>query len=37
MRECYAELGRDPDRCRIADWRDAFVPAEVNVVADLSG
>jgi uncharacterized protein with NAD-binding domain and iron-sulfur cluster len=36
MRECYAELGRDADRCRIADWRDAFVPAEVNVVADLS-
>jgi len=25
MRECYAELGRDPLKCRIADWRDAFV------------
>lgn len=24
MRECYAELGRDPKSCRIADWRDAF-------------
>ncbi len=36
MRECYAELGRDRARCRIADWRDAFVPAEMNVVADLS-
>ena len=36
MRECYAELGRDPARCRIADWRDAFSPAEVNVVADRS-
>jgi len=36
MRDCYAELGRDAARCRIADWRDAFAPAEVNVVADLS-
>src|SRR5260370_21893732 len=26
LRECYAELGRDPKECRIADWRDAFVP-----------
>src|SRR5688572_8129187 len=26
MRECYAELGRDPQSCRIADWRDAFAP-----------
>jgi uncharacterized protein with NAD-binding domain and iron-sulfur cluster len=25
MRECYAELGREPKKCRIADWRDAFV------------
>jgi len=24
LRECYAELGRDPKKCRIADWRDAF-------------
>ena len=36
MRECYAELGRDPKTCRIADWRDAFVPAPMNAVADLS-
>jgi uncharacterized protein with NAD-binding domain and iron-sulfur cluster len=36
MRDCYAELGRDAAHCRIAGWRDAFVPAEVNVVADLS-
>ena len=27
MRECYAELGRDPKQCRIADWQDAFFPA----------
>src|SRR5260221_1807679 len=27
MRECYAELGRDPAKCRIAGWRDAFFPA----------
>lgn len=26
MRECYGELGRDPNKCRIADWQDAFVP-----------
>jgi uncharacterized protein with NAD-binding domain and iron-sulfur cluster len=25
MRECYAELGRDPKKCPIADWQDAFV------------
>jgi len=27
MRDCYAELGRDPRHCRIADWQDAFFPA----------
>ncbi len=27
MRECYAELDRDPEKCRIARWTDAFVPA----------
>ncbi len=27
MRECYSEIGRDPRKCRIADWRDAFFPA----------
>ena len=26
LRECYAELGRDPRTCRIATWRDAFFP-----------
>ncbi len=26
VRECYAELKRDPKKCRIADWRDAFFP-----------
>jgi uncharacterized protein with NAD-binding domain and iron-sulfur cluster len=26
MRECYEELARDPQACRIADWRDAFAP-----------
>jgi uncharacterized protein with NAD-binding domain and iron-sulfur cluster len=29
IRECYAELGRDPETCRIADWRDAFEPDPV--------
>jgi len=27
MRDCYAELGRDPAACHIATWRDAFFPA----------
>jgi len=26
VRECYAELNRDPHTCPIADWRDAFAP-----------
>ena len=26
MRECYEELDRDPNTCRIATWRDAFKP-----------
>lgn len=26
VRECYAELGRDPADCPIASWRDAFKP-----------
>jgi len=34
MRECYAELNRDPAHCPIADWRDAFVPAPLVGVAD---
>jgi uncharacterized protein with NAD-binding domain and iron-sulfur cluster len=24
MRQCYEELGRDPEKCPIATWRDAF-------------
>ena len=27
MRECYAELDRDPETCPIVTWRDAFEPA----------
>ena len=27
LRECYAELGRDPETEPLADWRDAFFPA----------
>ena len=34
MRECYAELQRDPTTCPIADWRDAFTPAPLIGVAD---
>jgi uncharacterized protein with NAD-binding domain and iron-sulfur cluster len=32
MRQCYAELGRDPKACRIADWQDAFTPDHFNGV-----
>src|ERR1700756_6017669 len=34
MRECYAELGRDPRTSPIADWRDAFVPSPTLGVID---
>lgn len=34
MRECYAELDRDPATCPIATWRDAFEPAPVVAVTD---
>ena len=34
MRECYAEAGRDPESCPIADWRDAFFPAGHVSLAD---
>ena len=34
MRECYAELGRDPKTCRIATWTDAFVPDHFCGVMD---
>jgi uncharacterized protein with NAD-binding domain and iron-sulfur cluster len=36
MRECYAELNRDPATCRIASWRDAFAPDHFSGVADYS-
>ncbi len=34
LRECYQELGRDPRRCRIAHWRDAFFPDGHVTLAD---
>ena len=36
LRECYAELNRDPRKCRIADWRDAFAPEPLVGVMDHS-
>lgn len=36
LRECYAELKRDPRKCRFADWRDAFFPEPFIGVADRS-
>jgi uncharacterized protein with NAD-binding domain and iron-sulfur cluster len=36
MRDCYAELGRDPVRCPIASWRDAFQPDSHVGVMDWS-
>lgn len=36
MRECYAEAARDPRRCPIADWRDAFHPDPFCGTADRS-
>jgi uncharacterized protein with NAD-binding domain and iron-sulfur cluster len=36
MRQCYAELNRDPRRCRMAAWTDAFKPDNFNAVADWS-
>jgi len=35
MRECYAELGRDPEKCHIADWQDAFYPDNFVGMADV--
>ncbi|TME76186.1 MAG: hypothetical protein E6I48_05155 [Chloroflexi bacterium] len=37
VRECYAELGRDPRTCPIADWREAFAPAPFVGVAEHDG
>jgi uncharacterized protein with NAD-binding domain and iron-sulfur cluster len=34
MRECYAELDRDPEVCHIADWRDAFFPEPFTGVTE---
>jgi uncharacterized protein with NAD-binding domain and iron-sulfur cluster len=34
MRDCYGELARDPAKCRIAAWTDAFKPNHYNAVAD---
>jgi uncharacterized protein with NAD-binding domain and iron-sulfur cluster len=34
VRECYAELGRDPGSCPIATWTDAFSPLGSIGVAD---
>lgn len=35
IRDCYAELGRDPDKCPIARWQDAFFPDSHVGVADV--
>jgi uncharacterized protein with NAD-binding domain and iron-sulfur cluster len=34
LRECYAELDRDPHKCRFADWRDAFTTEPIIGVLD---
>ncbi|HVO25453.1 MAG TPA: NAD(P)-binding protein [Candidatus Margulisiibacteriota bacterium] len=36
MRECYAELNRDPRTCPIADWRDAFAPLQLIGIPEKS-
>ncbi len=36
MRECYAELARDPERVPIATFRDAFEPAAHVGIVDWS-
>lgn len=36
LRECYAELDRDPRTCRFADWRDAFILDHHVGIADVS-
>jgi uncharacterized protein with NAD-binding domain and iron-sulfur cluster len=37
LRECYAELGRDPRSCPVATWRDAFFPASAVGLAEAAG
>src|SRR6202451_3836957 len=34
LRECYAEVDRDPHQCRFADWRDAFTTEPIIGVLD---
>ncbi len=36
MRECYAELARDPETCPVVSWRDAFEPASHVGIVDWS-
>jgi uncharacterized protein with NAD-binding domain and iron-sulfur cluster len=36
MRDCYAELGRDESSCPIANFEQAFLPANANAAADWS-
>jgi uncharacterized protein with NAD-binding domain and iron-sulfur cluster len=36
VRECYAELARDPRTCRFSDWQDVFVPEAFIGIADRS-
>ncbi len=36
MRECYGELDRDPDSCRLATWKDAFVPHPAVGISELA-
>jgi len=37
IRDCYKELGRDPEKCPIARWDDAFFQDSHVGVADKSG
>ena len=34
MRQCYAELDRDPAHCPLATWQDAFSPAPHVAITD---
>ena len=34
LRECYGELGRDPETCRFARWDDVFYPDRTTGVVD---
>ena len=36
LRECYAELDRDPAKCQLASWRDAFYADPFVGIADPS-